>query len=291
MLPSLALSLFVLGAASGAMDVAMNALAAETETRAGRPIMSSLHGMWSAGGLCGAAMGGLMARLGVSPAWHLGGAAALLALAVLAAHPWLPEGGPREADAQAPRLARPEAAMAGLGGIVFCAFLIEGAIGDWSAVFLHDTLGTTAAVGAMGYAAFSLTVMAVRFAGDALVARLGPARPLRMANALAASALALALWSGDAAAALVAFAFVGLGVATVAPLVFGAAARRARSGPGHGIAAMATAGYSGFLLGPPCIGWLAQATSLRAALLLLAALAAVISLLTHYLREPARHAA
>jgi MFS family permease len=290
-LASLAVSLFVLGAASGAMDVAMNALAAEAEARMGRPIMSSLHGMWSAGGLCGAAFGGAMARMDVPPAWHLGGVALLLALTVLLSRRWLPESPPREAEAKAPRFARPEAAMAGLGGIVFCSFLIEGAMADWSAVFLHDTLGTTAAVAAMGYAAFSLTMMAVRFAGDALVARLGPDRPLRLANLLSASALAVALWSGEAAMALVAFALVGLGVATVAPLVFGAAARRARSGPGHGIAAMATVGYGGFLLGPPCIGWLAQATSLRVALMLLAVLSAVIALLTHHLREPAPAAA
>ncbi|MEW6705113.1 MAG: MFS transporter, partial [Pseudomonadota bacterium] len=78
----------------------------------------------------------------------------------------------------------------------------------------------------------------------------------------------------------------GLAVATVAPLVFGAAARRARRGPGHGIAAMATLGYGGFLLGPPVIGWIAQASSLRAALALLPLLALAIALLTHHLREP-----
>jgi MFS family permease len=292
LLPSLALSLFVLGAASGAMDVAMNALAAEVEMRRGRPIMSSLHGMWSAGGLAGAMAGGLMARWQVSPALHLGGVALLLALAVFAARRGLPPSEvPEPSPSSAPRFARPDAAMAGLGGIVFCSFLIEGAMADWSGVFLHDTLGTTAAVAALGYAAFSLTMMGVRFAGDALVARLGPVKPLRLANALAALALAFALWTGHAAAALVAFALVGLGVATVAPLVFGAAARRARRGPGHGIAAMATVGYGGFLLGPPAIGWLAEATSLRVALMLLAALAAVIALLTHHLREPAAEAA
>jgi MFS family permease len=286
MLPSLALSLFVLGAASGAMDVAMNALAAEAEARRGRPVMSSLHGMWSAGGLVGAMAGGLMTRWQVPPALHLGGVALLLALALLSVRRALPPSEVQETPA-APRFARPDAAMAGLGGIVFCSFLIEGAMADWSAVFLHDTLGTTAAVAAMGYAMFSLTMMGVRFAGDALVARLGPVRPLRVANALAASALALALWTGHAPTALVAFALVGLAVATVAPLVFGAAARRARRGPGYGIAAMATVGYGGFLLGPPAIGWLAEATSLRMALMLLAVLAAVIALLTHHLHEPA----
>ncbi len=290
LLPSLALALFALGAASGAMDVAMNVLAAEVEAALRRPIMSSLHGLWSAGGLAGAAFGGLMARLEVPPAWHLGGVALLLALTVVAARRWLPRT-ETAAPAAAPRFARPDAAMAGLGGIVFCSFLIEGAMADWSAVFLHEVLGASAAVAALGYAAFSLAMMGVRFAGDAMVARLGPVAPLRAANAMAAAGLAAALWSGNVAATLLAFALVGLGVATVAPLVFGAAARRARRGPGHGIAAMATVGYGGFLLGPPAIGWIAEATSLRLALSLLAVLAAAIALLTHHLREPAAPAA
>lgn len=290
-LSSFAFTLFLLGAASGAMDVAMNALAVEVEARVGKPIMSSLHGMWSAGGLAGAGAGALMARLDVSPALHLGGTAAVLALSAAAVMRWLPRSEARpKAGHGEPRFARPEAAMAGLGGIVFCAFLIEGAMADWSAVFLHDSLGTTAAVAAVGYAVFSLTMMSMRFLGDALVARWGPVPLLRITNALAALALGLALWSAHAGATLVAFALVGLGVATVAPLVFGAAARRASRRPGHsagqGIAAMATLGYGGFLLGPPFIGWLAEATSLRTALVLLAVLAGVIAMLTHHLREP-----
>lgn len=289
-LSSFAVTLFLLGAASGAMDVAMNALAVEVEARVGKPIMSSLHGMWSAGGLVGAGVGALMARLDVSPAAHLAGTAVALALAAAAVMRWLPRSEPRPQPKGEPRFARPEAAMAGLGGIVFCAFLIEGAMADWSAVFLHDSLGTTAAVAAVGYAVFSLTMMSMRFAGDALVARWGPVSLLRITNALAALALGLALWSAHAGITMVAFALIGLGVATVAPLVFGTAARRASRRPGHsagqGIAAMATVGYGGFLLGPPFIGWLAEATSLRTALVLLAVLAGVIATLTHHLREP-----
>jgi MFS family permease len=133
-------------------------------------------------------------------------------------------------------------------------------------------------------------MMSMRFVGDSLVARWGPVALLRTTNSMAALALGLALWSAHAGVTMVAFALVGLGVATVAPLVFGAAARRASRLPGHtagqGIAAMATVGYGGFLLGPPFIGWLAEATSLRTALVLLAVLAGVIATLTHHLREP-----
>lgn len=283
---SLVLCLFGLGAINGAMDVAINALAAEVEKRAGRPVMSSLHGMWSAGGLAGAAFGGLMARLEISPALHLSSIALTLAIAVLLARRWLPEPDAGEQRAATPpRFARPDPAMAGLACIIFCAFLIEGAMADWSAVFIHNTLGASTAVAALGYAFYSLTMMLMRFTGDTLVARLGPVMPLRIVNMVAAVALALALLSGEIAVTMGAFAMVGLAVATVAPLVFGTAARRDRRGPGHGIAAMASAGCAGFLLGPLCIGWIAEMTNLRIALALLVVLSSLIALLAAHLGE------
>lgn len=285
-LAMLGVALLLLGAANGAMDVSMNALAVEVESFVGKPIMSSLHGMWSAGGLMGAALGGLLAGLEVSPALHLSGMALVLLGIVGAARHWLPPSTPHAGE-EGPRFARPEAAMVGLGVIIFCAFLIEGAMADWSGVFLHDVLGTTAATAALGYGAFSLTMMAMRFAGDRVVALGGAVALLRGANVLAAITLAAALWVQHVGLAMLALALAGLGVATVAPLVFGAAGRRARHGAGNGIAAMATLGYGGFLVGPPLIGWLAEATSLRLALFVLAGLALVIAAIAHHVREPA----
>ncbi|WP_374562981.1 MFS transporter [Ideonella sp.] len=289
-LPVLALTLFLLGAGSGAMDVAMNALAVEVEARQGKPIMSGLHGLWSAGGLCGASLGGLMAQHGVTPQNHIIAVACALAVVLLLARPWLPDLAAKPAET-GPRFALPEPAMLGLGAIVSCAFLIEGAMADWSAVYLKDTLGTTAAKAALGYAAFSFAMMGLRLAGDKLVARWRAASMLRLGNAAAAVVLALAIGTQHPGLTMLAFVLVGLGVAVVAPLVFGAAARRSRHSPGHGIAAMATLGYGGFLLGPPVIGWLAHLTSLRIALLLVALLAAAIALLSRHLDEPAPQAA
>ncbi len=280
----LAMSLMLLGMANGAMDVAMNALAVEVEARQQRPIMSGLHGMWSAGGLAGATLGGGMAHLGVSPKLHLMGVAVLLAVTVFVARRWLPATPPKPPE-PGPRFARPEAGMVGLGIIVFCAFLIEGAMADWSAVYLHDSLGTTAALAALGYAAFAFAMTGMRFAGDHLIAKWRASSLLRGVNASAAVLLAIALWTQHTTLLFVAFVVTGVGVATIAPLVFGAAARRSRRGPGHGIAAMATLGYGGFLLGPPVIGWLAQVTDLRTGLLVLVALAAAIAMLTHHLDE------
>jgi MFS family permease len=281
----LALTLFLLGAANGAMDVAMNALAVEVEARRGKPIMSGLHGLWSAGGLCGAALGGTMAHHDIAPGLHIGVVAAVLAGVLLVAMRWLQSTPPKPAEA-APHFALPEPGMGGLGAIVFCAFLIEGGMADWSAVYVKDGLGLSAALGAFGYAAFACAMMGLRLAGDRLMAVWRASTLLRAGNAAAALLFATALITQSAGLTLAAFVAVGLGVATVAPLVFGTAARRARRGPGQGIAAMATLGYGGFLLGPPLIGWLAQLTSLRFALLVLAGLAATIALLAQHLDEP-----
>jgi MFS family permease len=281
----LAASLFVMGAVNGAMDVAMNALAVEVELRRGKPIMSGLHGLWSAGALGGAAAGGAMAQAGVAPAMHIAAAAAAMAVALVACRPFLPALPPKPPERR-PRFAFPEREAWGLGGIVLCAFLIEGAMADWAAIHLKDSLGTSAALAALGYGAFSFAMMALRLAGDRLMARMRAASLLQWANAAAAVLLAAALSLGHVPLTMAAFVLVGLGVAVVAPLVFSAAARRSRHGAGQGIAAMATLGYGGFLMGPPLIGWLAQVTSLRLALGLLVLLLAGIALLAHHLDEP-----
>ena len=293
---SLLIVLFVFGAANGAMDVAMNALAVEAETAYGKPIMSSFHGLWSVGGLTGAALGSAAAHANMAASTHLLIAAVVLGTAVAAVIPWLPRRVAAVASAvdaahevePKRRFGLPDRGLIGLGCIVFCAFLVEGAMADWSAVFLHDTLGTTASRAALGYAAFSLTMTVMRLAGDHLVSRWGAVPMLRWFNLAGAAALLLALAFAHVGATMLAFAVCGLGVATVAPTVFGAAARR--EGPQHagrGIAAMASFGYTGFLIGPPLIGWLAEATDLRWALGVLPLLLVTIVLLLPLLQRPA----
>jgi predicted MFS family arabinose efflux permease len=277
------------------MDVSMNALAVEAENAYGKPIMSSFHGLWSVGGLTGATLGSLAAKTGLSAGTHLLVAALVLAAVVLAVARWLPrrpvgamaEAGPSTADKPSAK-AGYDRRLVGLGCIVFCAFLIEGAMADWSAVFLRNALGASAAQAALGYAAFSLTMTLMRLAGDHLVARWGAVLLLRVFNLAGAAALLLALLAADVGITMLAFALCGLGMATVAPTVFGAAARHDGQHPGRGIATMASFGYTGFLLGPPLIGWLAQAATLRVALGVLVLLSLAIVLLLPLLRGRAR---
>jgi MFS family permease len=286
-LPLLVAALALLGMANGSMDVTMNAHAVEVEAFVGRPIMSSLHGMWSIGGVVGATAGGLLVGQGLSQQAHLALVAALLLVGVLIARRHLPPSTVHD-EVAGPKFALPSAAMLGLGCLIFRAFLIEGALADWSAVYFQDSLRTSPAMAALGYGAFAFAMTVMRFLGDRTAAAWGAAPLLRWSNGAAAIALAAALGWPQVGLTALAFVITGVGIATVAPLVFGAAARRSSTGAGQGIAAMAAMGYSGFLVGPAFIGFVAQATSLRLALGLLAALAALMSALAYHLRgEPA----
>jgi fucose permease len=148
---------------------------------------------------------------------------------------------------------------------------------DWSAVYLHDTLGASPAVAAIGFAAFSLAMAAGRFTGDALVGRLGPRLVLRAFSAVAAAGLAGALLIGHPVAGVVGCALVGLGIANVIPVLFSAAARVPGVEPGRVLAAVATTGYLGFLAGPPLIGLVAEVAGLAVGLGFVSGACAVVA--------------
>jgi MFS family permease len=297
--PSLVLVLLELGLANGMTDVAMNVLAVDVQSRMGRPVMSSLHGLWSAGGFVGAAAGGAAAHAGLAPAWHLGAVAAVLALVLAGAAPLLGAASPARPAPARPavasrtqRGARLDRVLIGFGVICFCTFLVEGALADWTAVYLRDRLHTSESIAALGYAVFAAAMMGMRLCGDRVLARVGVARLLPRLNTAGAVALGLALAAASVELTLPALAVVGLGLATVVPSVFSAAARHAQqrdeADAGRAIAWMAGFGYTGFLVGPPVMGWLAQATDLRMAMALLAVLIAGVAALAPTLRENAR---
>jgi fucose permease len=169
-------------------------------------------------------------------------------------------------------------ALAALAALAFAGMLAEGAAGDWSAVYLNGTLGTGEGAATAAFIAFALTMTAGRLVGDGLTTRAGPVRLARAAGLAAAGGLALALLTDDALVAVVGFACLGAGLSVVVPTVYRAAGARTGS-PGAGIAAVSTVGYGAFLIGPVAIGFVADATSLRAALWLVVALLALIPLL------------
>lgn len=311
MVPSLMLVMLEMGAALGTMQVAMNVLAVDVQARVPRPIMSSLHGAWSAGGLVGAGIGSLAARFETPPLLHLIAMAVALGGVLLLALALLVRTGLPVRTSPLPAAMRPsmsftrrgprvDRVLLGLGVICFCAFLTEGALADWSAVWLHDEAHASQSLAALGYAVFAGAMTTMRMLGDRLLERVGSARLLRLLTALGAVALAGALLLARVDTAMIALVLLGLGMATVVPTAFAAAGRRADALAG-GAAADASAaravallsgfGYSGLLVGPPLIGWLAQATGLTGALGLLVLLVIAIVALVPLLDEGAARTA
>jgi MFS family permease len=277
-LPLLVLAVALLGAANGGLDVAMNAQAVAVEQGYGRPIMSSFHAAWSFGGLGGAALGGLLASWGIGPLPHFSAVAVLATIAFVAAYGALLPSAADASEEGTPAFARPTRALLGLGIISFCVLLGEGAMGDWSAVYLDDTLRTGPGFAAAGYAAFSLSMAFGRLFGDRFTELLGPVTLVRTCGAIAAVGLGIALAAAQPLVALAGFACAGAGFSIVFPTALSAAGRTA--GPtGPALAAVTTAAYTGFLVGPPFIGFLAELTGLGYALYLVVALSTAVIIL------------
>lgn len=273
--PSLAVLapvLFVFGAAGGSMDVAMNAHAAEVERRAGRAYMSSFHGMWSLGGLAGAGLGSLLLAAVSGPVQALVAAALAGTVAAFAQRGLLDHAAP--AEGQPGASLRPDALALAIGAMAALTFAAEGAVLDWSSLYLRTDLGAPAERAGLGYAAFSAAMAAGRFAGDRLRRRYGAAALVRGGAALAALGLLLGPATGSAPGAVAGFALAGLGLSNVVPVLISAAGARP-----HGevaIATVATLGYGGLLAAPPLLGFVAQATSLSAMVAVVAGMCAAV---------------
>jgi MFS family permease len=273
-------ALIIFGAMAGSNDVAMNAQAVSVEKFLGERTMSRFHAMFSVGGIVGAAVGGLIASRGVEPRAHFLAAAMLLLLVAVTTSPALMEAR-TEGKKAAPRLRLTTfpAALLVLCGIGFCMFLSEGAIADWTAVYLRQVLHASPGTAAAGYAVFSAAMAVFRLLGDAITNRIGPGWTIRGGGILAAAGLATSLVAHSAGWALPGFALAGAGFSSIIPLVFAAGGRASSSGEGVGVAAVSGLGYLGFLAGPPAIGGIAELTSLRFGLLVVVALSAMAALL------------
>jgi len=272
---STAAALALLGASNATLDVAMNAQGVLVESAWRRPIMSSFHALYSVGGLVGAGGAALAMAGGLNAPSHVTLVAVLSLVAIAMAKSSLFPSKRRAATG--PVFVWPPAALLGLGALSFCALLAEGAMGDWSAVYLRDAVGTTPAFAALGFATFSLAMALGRCTGDGLARRLGSSRLLQLSGVLAAVGLAASLLRGTAFVSLIGFGLVGLGVANLIPVLFSAAGRAPGIAPGTGIAAVATTGYIGYLAGPPLIGLAAETTGLPAALGIVCAACVVIA--------------
>ena len=227
-----------------------------------KPIMASIHGLWSLAGLVAAAIGSTMIGHAVAPGLHFS-FIALFILAGLAVSAGYTVRQDSNVNPDQPIFVKPDKELLGLGAIAFCALICEGAMFDWSGVYFKKVIQADKNWVGAGYTAFMSTMALGRFGADWLAARLGPRRVIQLSGLLTASGLAIAVALPSLPTALLGFLLVGFGTSSVVPLVYSAAGRSKTMSAGMALASVSTIGFLGFLLGPPVIGLLAGATSLR----------------------------
>jgi len=276
------LALFVFGAGIGAVDVSMNAQAVVVERKLARPVMSSFHGLYSVGGLLGAAGVSLLLERGFDLFICSVSVAILCLLAGISRYVWLL---PKAEDDRivGGKLVLPRGPVILIGAMCFIGFLAEGALLDWSAVFLKFFRGVEASSAGLGFAAFSAAMVVGRLSGDFIASRFEPLKTVRYGALLAAMGYFISVAIPSTTAAMIGYALIGLGMANVVPLLFSAAGRLPHPPPSVSIPAITTMGYAGLLIGPAVIGFAADKFTLPVALgavgILLVAVAASVGLL------------
>ena len=274
-IPLLIATLFVFGAGLGVVDSTINLQAVIVERASGRNMMSGFHGLFSVGGIAGAAGVSALLALGMTPLWAIMVVIALTLAALLKAAPHLLSYG---SESTGPAFAVPHGVVLFIGLLCFTVFLAEGAMLDWSAVFLTTEKQIGEAYAGLGYAAFAVTMTAGRLTGDSIVRHLGARRVIVLGGLFAAAGLALATLAPGWELALAGYALVGIGCSNIVPVLYTAVGKQTVMPENIAVPAITTLGYAGILAGPAAIGFVAHASSLSIAFLLIAAMLVAVAI-------------
>jgi predicted MFS family arabinose efflux permease len=274
-IPGLIAVLFMFGAGLGTVDSTVNLQAVIVERASGKTMMSGFHGMFSLGGIVGAAGVSALLGFGFSPLTAMLVVAVLLLVALCKAAPHMLSYG---SERSVPAFAIPHGIVLFIGGMCFIVFLAEGAALDWSAVFLVQERGIDTAYAGLGYAAFALTMTVGRLTGDRIVRRLGATRVMVFGGLTAAAGLFLATFAPNWEFALVGYVLLGAGCSNIVPVLFTAVGKQTVMPESVAIPAITTLGYAGILAGPAVIGFIAHASSLSFAFGLMAVLLVAVAI-------------
>jgi predicted MFS family arabinose efflux permease len=270
---ALGVALAAFGATLGALDVTMNVHAVEVERAASTSLMSGFHALFSIGGFAGSAfMTFLLSRQVATTTGTLICAAIMVALLLLAAPRLLDDSG----GSDGPLFVVPRGVVLLIAALACIAFLVEGALLDWSALLITQAGLVAVAQGGIGYMLFSIAMTAGRLTGDAVATRFGDGRTLLWGGVVALGGFALLLSGAGTVPALSGFVLIGLGCSNIVPVLFRRAAAQKSMPAGLAVASISTTAYAGILAGPACIGFIARATSLHAAFWMLAGLLALV---------------
>lgn len=279
--PLTAIILFVFGAIVGILDVAINVQAVLVEKAADRSMMSIFHGLGSLGGIIGTAIMSFLIWWGLAP---FGSALTVIlisaVLLTMAASGLLRYG----SESESAKFAFPRGIVLLLGVVCFISFLVEGAVQDWGAVYLHEQKQAPQSLAAWGYTVFLITMTICRFYGAAIVRRLGDQGTVLIGAFIAVIGWLLVIAMPSWIASLLGFGLLGMGCSNIVPIMFSAVGRQSQMPANMAMASVAQLGYIGVLLGPALIGFVAESTSLNISFIMLACGMAVIAISTRWLR-------
>ena len=284
------ITLFIFGFVLATQDVSMNAHAVVVEQRAGRRLMSVFHAMFSVGTLFGGILGGVLSQLEITPLTQASSLALVYIVAALLVRPLLL---PASADTHHfgdEKRAKHPFIFVILGLFGLFAALSEGAAGDWGGVLARETFGATPFISTLPYIVFCTAMIIGRLSGDYLAHRFGASKVIAAGGVIAGTGLSAGLLIGGIPAIMVAWFLLGIGLSVVIPLMFSAAGTIALTkysgviAPSEAVAKVSGVSYFGFVIGPPLIGFIADAFELRWTLMLLAGLSYLLILASRYAR-------
>jgi MFS family permease len=280
--------LFFFGLWANLLNISMNTQAVGIESLYGRSIMASFHGLWSLAGFCGAAIGNFFVSSSLSTLIHFSTIGAFISILIIAFYKnTLPAEANISNGIKQKFFVKPERSVLLLGLIAFCCMICEGSMADWSGVYFQKIIQAPEKFITIGYVAFMATMATGRFLGDRLITKFGVKSILQFSGICIATGLATMTALPYLQTAIAACLCVGVGVSCVVPIVYALAGRSKTTLPGVALAVVSTIGFLGFLLGPPVIGFIAQASSLRWSFALIALLGLGTTLLAGKLKNVA----
>lgn len=264
---SLSLALYGMGIATGTTEVAMSTQAVLVEKALRKPCMSSLHAMFSLGGLLGAVGGSAFSGFGVDPLLHfyLTAAFGMLFLPFAAANV-LQDVPMAHSEQTSGPFRLPAFGIFIYGLLALCSYASEGSVGDWGALLLHQEKGASEQTAALAYAAFSVTMVAARLVGDRMRAIFGDAKLMLYLALLATGGMLTSQFSPWPLLCLLGYAAMGMGLSVIVPIIFSAVGKRKDVSVSTGATIVSTLAYSGQLLVPPLIGLLGHRVGLHNAM-------------------------
>ncbi len=261
----LAISLFLFGVSGNMCNISVNTQGIEAERLYGRPIMASFHGGWSLAGFTGALIGLIMINLKLQPLWHFVFIVLLVWTIVRINYPFLVRS-ELIGKIKRPRrkfFLKPDYILLQLGIIGFCSMASEGAMFDWSGVYFKDVVQAPESLVILGYTSFMIMMASGRFLADYLIRKIGRKKLIQICGTMISAGLFTSVIFPYLVPATLAFMLVGLGVSSIVPTVYSTAGKHPTIPPGIALATVSSVSFLGFLMGPPLIGYIAEALSLR----------------------------